>query len=211
MKPTYEGDLRETGGTSMNFRGGAAPAIRVLYEKGHITEGMNVLDYGAGKYDRNAKFLRDQGVNVWSYDPYHGSIYVDGWNGVSSVVEEDAHFDLVFTSFVLNVVPNSVENMILRNCARFADTQYHIVRADLLKYVTDALFRIDPTVTDFYNNEYLTTLTDLGLHPKAVELISDFCYFGTKTSRGFQRTPQLEEKDFDVMFHRKNAYTIYTK
>ena len=205
MKPTYQGTALETGGTSMNFRGAIAPALRWLYEQGYIEPGMKVLDFGAGKYDRNAIVLRKLGVDVWSYDPFHGSMYNDGWSGVSPVIEEDAYFDLVFTSFVLNVVPDNVENAILKTCERFSPIQYHIVRADLYKYVQNALQRVEKTITDFWSHEYGKAFKF------SEDAVRDFCYFGTKTSRGFQRIPQLEEKDFEVIRHTKNGYTIYTK
>jgi hypothetical protein len=51
----YAGKPLETGGTSI--AGGAAPPIKFLFAKGYIKPGMKVLDFGAGKYARNADFL----------------------------------------------------------------------------------------------------------------------------------------------------------
>ena len=216
MKRTYQGDPLETGGTSMNFRGGVSPAVKWLFHRRHITEGMNVLDFGAGKYDRNAKFLREWGVNVWSYDPYHGYGLHNGLDGVSMIIRDNTRFDVVFTSFVLNVVPDHVETQILKRCEALADKQFHVVRADLYNYVYRALHRREKTVTDFFLNEFGGTLPDAHHYtytdkPPVYEVIEDFCYFGTKTTKGFQRMPQLKEKEFEVLAHKNNGFTVYTK
>lgn len=216
MKPTYQGTALETGGTSMKFRGDISPAVRWLYQNGYINSGMQVLDYGAGKYDRNAKALREWGVDVWSFDPHHGSLYADGWNDVSSVIPEDTYFDLVYTSYVLNVVPDRVEDDILKNCDRFAPEQYHIVRNDIYKTVYHALHRQDKVVTDFFYREFDGEMPSAH-HcysqgtPPVYEVIEDFCYFGTRTSRGFQRIPQLKVKGFTPLRTLKNGYAIYAK
>ena len=41
------------------------------------------MDFGAGKFGRNADFLRANGIKCYAYDPYNGT-NVDGWTGVSN-------------------------------------------------------------------------------------------------------------------------------
>lgn len=58
----YTGKPLESGGTSIT--GGAAPALKALVGK-VFKRGMKVLDYGAGKYARNADYLRGEGIDTY--------------------------------------------------------------------------------------------------------------------------------------------------
>lgn len=205
MNPTFQGKAPTSEGTSINFNG-PAPAVKWLFNVGYITPGSRVLDYGAGKYDRNAIYLRSKGVNVYSYDPFHGSMYTDGWDGVASSIEEE-NFDFGLTSFVLNVITDEDEDFINYIFHRIAADHFHVIRTDIPTQVKAALLRKDPTVTTFFTDEF-------GGNPDDIEndtVIEQFCHFGTATSRGFQRVPQMIEKGFYQEYYRKNAFAIYSK
>lgn len=210
-RKTYRGDAIERGGTSIKGAG-AAPAVKWLYSSGAISEGMRVLDYGAGKYGRNSDFLRGNGCDVYAYDPYNGS-NVDGWEGVSNSLPSEK-FDVVFSSFVLNVVPEQVEDDIIQECFRFSRKVYHITRnMDIFDTVKKALNRGDRLVVDFFIEEYADGDEELISAAKEGNLkdktILDFCHFGVKTSRGFQRIPVLEDKGFSLV-KKTNGFKIYS-
>ena len=168
-----------------------------------ITDEMKVLDYGAGKTGRNAKWLRDRGVNVFAYDPYNGS-ECDGWTGVCNTLPDDQDFDVVLTSYVLNVVPDNIEDDILADAEKLGKRQYHVTRnKDIFTSLKNALNRGDKTVTQFYNDEF-------GGGPNSDENIMDFAIHGSKTSKGFQRIPRLERKGFNNI-KTTDGYKIYSK
>ena len=73
----YTGKPLESGGTSIT--GGAAPALKALVGK-VFKRGMKVLDYGAGKYARNADYLRGEGIDTFAFDPFNGNAeQSEGW------------------------------------------------------------------------------------------------------------------------------------
>jgi hypothetical protein len=78
--------------------GGVTEGIASLFKSGKIFG--KVLDYGAGRVDRNAKFLRENGLEVYSYDPFWGS----GDNGYQTTSDKlpNDNFDVGYTSYVLN-------------------------------------------------------------------------------------------------------------
>lgn len=207
----YKGDALEFGGTSIRATG-AAPAVKWLFEKGHITEGMKVIDFGAGKYGRNAEYLKEMGCEVYAYDPYNGKDS-NGWEGVSTTLPSDRDFDVGFTSFVLNVVPVSIENEIIRDVKQYSSKSIHITRnMDIYDSIKVALERGDETVTNFFNNEYaddeLKEKLENGELTK--EEIIEFCEFGTATSRGFQRIPDLTDRGFEIL-RKTSKFKIFTK
>lgn len=209
-KRTYTGDPLETGGTSI--AGGAAPAIKGLFKAGHIKPGDKVLDYGAGKYARNANFLRENGCDVYAYDPFNGTD-ADGWEGVSSKIPNEK-FDVVFTSFVLNVVPEHIEKDITSTCTSLTSGhEFHITRnMDIFSTVKRALLKKDKIVGPFFLNNFADenekqmyeegTLTD--------EIILDFCHHGVQTSRGFQRIPTLEDNGYKLI-RKTSGFKVYEK
>jgi hypothetical protein len=213
----YTGEPLETGGTSI--AGDVAPPIRDLFKKGVIKQGDTILDYGAGKYGRNANWLREQGCNVFAFDPYNGKTS-DGWEGVSSQkpknVPHSLKFDIVFSAYVLNVVPEHVESGILQDIKRYKGDakEFHITRnKDIFDSVKNALARGEKTVTNFFKRHFMeqdeatasVTIDDL-----SDDLIREFCCFGVQTSRGFQRIPFLESKGFKLM-RSTGGFKVYTR
>jgi hypothetical protein len=194
----YDGPPLEEGGTSIT--GKAAPFIRRLGKI--VTPGMKILDYGAGRVARNADHLRTLGAKVYAYDPFH-STGGDGWEP-GSVTQRLPHgkFDLVFTCYVLNVVPKHIEDNILKNCRRFAKgTEYHVTRnKDILVMVRRALGRDDARVGGFVREWFVTRCrTDLADVPFADWTDDDYmdlCHYGVATSAGFQRIPILENQGY---------------
>ena len=171
----YTGKPLESGGTSI--QGGAAPAIRWLFKSGHFKEGDVILDYGAGKYGRNAEFLRNRGFKVYAYDPFNGHSD-DGWLGVSKNLPPNVKFDFAFTSFVINVVPEKIEREIIAHLKRIADDQIHLTRnRDIFDTVKKAFKRGDKLVTGFYQEHYNPSW-DMSMGTPADEEIMDFCHFG---------------------------------
>lgn len=203
-KRTYKGGAKEFGGTSIKGTG-AAPAVKWLVGKGFIESGMKVLDYGAGKYGRNSEYLKELGCTVYAYDPYNGSDS-DGWNGVSTSLPDTKDFDIGFSSFVLNVVPDSIENDIISELSSYCDVSIHITRnMDIYDTIKSALERMDKTVVEFFENEYANADLIEKLHNNELtkEEIVEFCEYGTVTSKGFQRIPDLTTKGFEAI---RNTY-----
>lgn len=205
----YSGDPLEKGGTSIKGQG-AAPVIKNLASKGTF-QGKTVLDYGAGKYGRNAEAIRETDAKVFAYDPFHGS-GSDGWNGVASSLPQE-NFDIAFTSYVLNVVPEKTEDQILRDVESHSSIMFHITRnMDIFQSVKKALTRKDAIVGNFFLEQFANenekesyengTLDD--------ETIMEFCKHGVQTSRGFQRIPELENKGYDLK-QNTVGYKLYTK
>jgi len=200
----YTGQPLETGGTSIP--GKAAPAIQKLFKTGAFSGAKSVLDYGAGKYGRNANFLRENGVKVYAYDPFNGT-NVDGWVGVSNKLPKKK-FDIGFTSYVLNVVPEHVEDQIIADISHKVKHQIHITRnKDITVSIKKALKRGDQTVTSFFNKEFGGKID-----PKEIDdsTLEDFVYFGVQTSKGFQRIPELETKGFRKI-QSTTGFKVYIK
>ena len=215
--PTYVGEPLETGGTSI--AGNAAPPVRELLKNGSIKTGMKVLDYGCGKFLRNASFLRENGVEVYAYDPFNqGS--KDGWEFGSNKLPRGVKFDVVFSAYVLNVVPQKIEQHIIHETQMLGKHVYHITRnMDIFDTTVKALNRMDKVVSGFFLNEYLPSLhvterdrLRLALEDDTLtkEDIIKFCMFGVQTSRGFQRIPMLEEYGFRVA-RKTSGFKVYKK
>lgn len=197
MSDFYTGPALETGGTSIRGQG-AAPYVRHLAEQ--LEPGTTILDYGAGKYARNADYLRERGFEVYAYDPFNGN-GTDGWGmGCVSTRLPRRKFDVGLTCYVLNVVPEPVEREIVAAVARLSREHVHVTRSnDIFESVKAALLRGDDTVCGFFEREFMPgrrvgaafregRLTD--------RQIRAFCRFGVQTSRGFQRIPEPEDLHF---------------
>lgn len=200
----------ETGGTSTNFNS-PAPAVKQLVKSGVIQQGHTALDYGAGKYGRNANFLREQGIRTFAYDPFNGTGN-DGWTGVSTTLGGQG-FDVAFTSYVLNVVPKHIEQQILQEIEGKAERVVHIVRnRDVFDSVKKALLRKEKTVWAFFENEYLPN-RDFEFNGEITdELVEDLCRFGVQTSRGFQRICYLEDSGYSLIKGSATSpYKVYQK
>lgn len=210
MNRTYTGPALEQGGTSIRGRG-PAPFVRQLAKT--LEPGTTILDYGAGKFARNADYLRGLGFKVYAYDPFNAN----GSNGygmgcVSNRLPANLHFDLGLTCYVLNVVPEHVEDKILSHVRRHSSRQVHITRGtDIIDSVHAALKRGDKTVSEFFEREYLPgRRLRAPFQERRLDLSQalDFCRFGAQTSKGFQRLPNLGGKGYgEVTF--THGYRVF--
>ncbi len=203
----YEGPPLEQGGTDPKVKT-PSPALRRLVRDGRIVG--RVLDYGAGKLGRNAIYLRSLGHEVYAYDPYLGTDAC-GWQAVSRHLPT-GHFDTGLTSFVLNVVPLSVEIEICRRLDQYAETSFHVTRnLDVVLMIEKALRDPNSVVTQFFlkhANRVQRILYERG----KLELwdIEEFARFGTATSRGFQRVPVMEDRGW-VLLHETTGWKLYSR
>jgi hypothetical protein len=206
---TYTGDPLETGGTSI--AGGAAPGVKWLEQQGAFNNAKTILDYGAGKYGRNSNYLREKGFKVYSVDPYNGSAGANGWEAVTTN-QPNTNFDVAFTSFVLNVVPEHIEEQIIGTVNQLAQKTYHVTRnKDIFVTVKAALERGDKVITDFFLNNFASEEEKQALEEKTLsnDVIWEFCKHGVQTNRGFQRIPTLEDKGMTLMRETSN-FKIYS-
>lgn len=198
----YSGPPLERGGTSI--AGNPCPEIVRLVESGAFGTATRLLDFGAGRYGRNASWLRRQGFEVYAYDPYNGAPSVNGWKATSNKLPR-AKFDVGFTSFVLNVVPEYSERAVIRAVSRLSRERYHVTRnKDIFSMAKRALAEKDQVVGGFFINEFARPgeaarfragmLTD--------RMVLDFCLFGFRTARGFQRIPTSEESGLEPVVER---------
>jgi hypothetical protein len=160
-----------------------------------MNEGMRVLDYGAGR-GRNAAWLRSKGVEVYAYDPYHGTDK-SGWSGVSDALPEGS-FDLVFTNYVLCVVPKDVEDEVISDLRAFSPTCAHIVRGDeLLDAIRKMYYDGNPYVQQSWNK----FRGDVLQHD-----LEDFCRRGVHT--GSDKYQRLSRPDLPLV-HETQAWKVY--
>jgi hypothetical protein len=209
----YQGKPLEKGGTSI--AGNVAPPVRELFKKGLINSGDTVLDYGAGKYGRNADWLREQGCRVYAYDPFHGG--QDGWEGVSNKKPTMNFYQKSFSAYVLNVVPEYVETAIIQEVNRYtlaSGKQFHITRnKDVFDSAKKALMAQNKVVGKFFIEHFAEGDEDISNYENKTlsdERIEDFCCFGYQSTRGFQRIPFLEDKGFKIV-RSTSGYKIYQK
>lgn len=202
------------GGTTMSkntsIMGGVTEGISSLYKSGKING--KVLDYGAGRVDRNAKFLRANGLEVYSYDPFWGS-GDDGYVTTSDKLPSDT-FDVGYTSYVLNVVSFPEQEGILSTMNSLCKKQFHIVRFmdlyDLAKKNLES--GKDNLIKSFFTIEYKGDLEAYLNSDKSgkTDILTDFLEFGTETSNGFQRLVALENQGF-TLIKKSSGYRIYEK
>jgi len=205
MCKAYKGKSIENGSTSIKGRG-ASPAVRWLVKKGLIRKGMRVLDYGAGKFARNADYLRKLGCKVYAYDPHNYNTTSSGFKlGAVTKRKPRGKFDVAFTSFVLNVVPAKVEREIMREVESYADCVFHVHRnQDILQMATNALFgfKSNKWIVDWFQKKYWRA----PVLPEGIELfyeVDDFCHYGFQTGKGkFQRLPK------DTTMHRRGYRVV---
>jgi hypothetical protein len=196
--PTYQGPPLEKGGTSISA--GAVPELKYLVSSGFLKKGQKILDFGAGKYGRNTLHLKSLGFDVTAVDKFN-------YNEKFGVRPEESikglHFDVAFTTYVLNVVPESIEDEVIETLESVAGTQAHITRGgDLIAYLKGAAQRkgytykwisenipghgIDEEVSRYLKGKF-----------KSDDLLA-LARFGFATVRGFQRLPSLEDKGFSL-------------
>jgi hypothetical protein len=197
MNRTYTGKSVETGATSIKGQG-AAPAIKWLVKKGLIRKGMRVLDYGAGKYARNADYLRAMGCKVYAYDPHNFNTHGSGFlKGNVTKRKPTGKFDVAFTSFVLNVVPAKVELQIVREVKTYADRVFHIHRnQDIVEMAENAILgkTTNRWITSWYHNKFVQApraCAEAMTEQEKMHTVNDFVHYGFQTGKGkFQRLPK---------------------
>jgi hypothetical protein len=207
MKPTYFGPALECGKTSI-VSAAPTPALKWLVQLGVLVPNMTVLDYGAGKTARNTKYLRRLGFDVTAVDPFHHSKRL----GILDPGQIQGYrFDVALTSYVLNVVPEYIEDDILNKLDTLTDQQIHITRGTDLVQLLRGLkpnsytykwikqnaigCGIDRAVQSLTTTKYATALETLA-------------HFGFATTRGFQRLPSLERKGFSLIAFNSNRVYI---
>jgi len=206
----YAGPMISSENTSINAP--PSPALKKL--TGSVfKEGQKVLDYGAGKFARNADYLRDQGIEVYAYDPYNGT-GEDGWGKgvVSSKLPQSKKFDVAFTSFVLNTVSCDEEKKILAKVSGFAPVSIHVVRnTEIFDAIKAALVAEKDPVFSFFKDHFIPEFPMAKKELDAGKLTDDtimmFCRFGVQTSRGFQRIPHLENFGYSVLADNQSFKT----
>jgi hypothetical protein len=200
----YDGPDLEAGGTSI--AGKEVAALKSVVEP-ILKPGMKIIDFGAGKYARNADYLRKKGFEVYAYDPFNGKSN-SGWKEgeVSNKLPNGVKFDVGFTSFVLNVVKSTTESKIIGDLNKVANKTFHIVRNDIIPAVRKAV-KSKPT-KDFIAKHYDKTIENA--EEMTDEQIADLAVFGYATSKGFQRLPMLEAKGFSLK-KKTGGWKAYVK
>jgi hypothetical protein len=198
-RPTYDGPPLESGKTSLSLEK-PAPYMDRFISMGILKPGMKVLDYGAGKTARNANYLRSKGFDVIAVDPFNHNEKLK----ILKDVGKGDHFDAAFTSFVLNVVPEYIEDEILKKLESLADIQCHGTRGkDLLTFLENTQSCEGFTFKWMMKNipgkgldEELKRFSD-GSFTK--EDLIKLANFGFGTTSGFQRLVWLEEKGYKLI------------
>lgn len=196
----YTGDHPDSAETAIV--GDEVAWIRKLVDGGYFLKGAKILDYGAGIMPpRNADYLRELGFDVYAYDPGNGADGVDGWEiGKVSKTLPKEHFDVAFTSYVLNVVPKDIQDEIIEDVKIRSDKSFHITRyRDIFDTTKGALNRKDPVTSAFFLQNFADD-EQVERYENA-ELTDDdiwqFCLFGTMTrvkgKNAFQRIPIPED------------------
>lgn len=221
-KRRYEGPPREQGGTSIP--GGAVKplmqTIQGLISRGVLTPGESkIADIGAGAFSRNADALRAMGFDCYAYDPFNGTD-PDGWTGVSPDPPQ-GQFDPAFTSYVLNVVPEHVEDEIIQHAEQLAPMVIHVTRnRDVRDMITDAIYRYMDGSTDknaqlvgefflgeFADQEAIEAFDAGELYEEDMQELAEY---GVPTSKGFQRIPVLDNKGYQKI-RDTSGFKLYTK
>lgn len=209
VRPTYTGPALEMGKTCIN-----GPVVSVLRELfgSVIQPGMLILDYGAGRYARNADWLRERGVRVYAYDPFNET-GGDGWElGSVSSQPPTGPFDVGFTCYVLNVIPEYEEEKIVTLLRSLCARSFHVTRnRDIYTMVKAALRSWESPVTSFFLSTFATA-EDIQQFEAGTLLDSrvlDLAYFGVPTLKGFQRIPQLEATGRGRVLHKATGVKLY--
>ncbi|MFA5024246.1 MAG: hypothetical protein WC523_04780 [Patescibacteria group bacterium] len=203
---TYCGPSLEFGKTSM-FCNKPTPGINRLIKQGLLAKGLKILDYGAGKYARNTKYLVGQGFNSIAVDKFN---YNEQYNVLKNKDIRDLYFDVSFTSYVLNVVSEYTESRILNKLSNISKTQCHIVRNDLVSNLDCVQKNKGPVYNWIIKNVTMKKEAKLFSAGQADnDCLIKLARFGFATPKGFQRLVFLENKGFDLIY--SGAYKIYIK
>jgi len=194
----YNGAPKEKGGTSIS--GKICKAVKNLFftkdgfPSMHL--GTTILDVGAGKYDRNAKALRSAGYLVYSYDPNHGKPGADGWVEVTNVKPDmSQRFTVAYSCYVLNVVPEFIQDEIIREMETWASECYYVVRNDILSSLRGSLYK-NKYMLQFFKDHFDVD----GKYRERIEnreklskaLMRKFFKFGAQTGKNkFQRIVEM--------------------
>jgi len=208
----YTGAAKEKGGTSIPGKINKAIAGLFFTKDGfnsrHID--IKILDVGAGKYDRNAKALREAGDRVYSYDPNHGEVGADGWETVTDV-KPTGNFDVAYACYVLNVVPEFIQETIIEEMEAWASECYYVVRNDILSSLRNSLYK-NRYMLEFFKKyfdpegEYAEYLEKEEKLSKA--LMRKFFKHGAQTGRNkFQRIVDLPEHR---LVAKDSSYLVFT-
>jgi len=179
----YAGKIQSSMSTATQTK--PSPAIKWLFKEKFIRYTDKVLDYGCGRTARNADWLRVKiGVPTYAYDPYWGVPMLGGAAWLKEYISDEIppleKFDVVFTSFVLNVVTKKEQDKIIKHCKELAPIQIHIVRNDTIEAAEKAIRRqVNPTYSFF--------IYEFQGNPESPVDVTNLAYYGFSTSRGFQR------------------------
>ena len=110
---------------------------------------------------------------------------------------------------------NDTEDNVLASCALYSDAQIHIVRDDLRHEARQWLRRRNRVATRWYLAEFATPkeADELAATDGSVstDTLGRFVRFGFETTRGFQRQPNLSDKDYNVLTKRTGGWVAWTK
>lgn len=225
-KKIYRGEPLEKGGTSIQNEKGTKPPVKAIVELGNMfPQGSTILDYGAGKAPpRNADDFRKKGYKVYAYDPFNGKSGVDGWElgKVSKELPKGVVFDHGFTSYVLNVVPLSVEKQILKDMDRLVKGRhYHQVRfndmyAPIYKGLNKLGAKPNTYVYNFFKNVFAKGDKELlnRLETKTLTEFDYLCYarFGYQSGANtFQRLINPSDNGLNTEKAGKGGFALYSK
>jgi hypothetical protein len=196
IRNIIEEDKQKFSSAGTSIPGDVVSVIVKLHNSGIFDDAETVLDYGAGKYGRNSKWLREQGLSVYSYDKFNGTSSANGWEEVSNKLPRDK-FDVVFSSYLLNVVPIDVEKEIIKYCeSNSTGNVFHVTRGrsgivDMIWRNVSGKTRNRVMLSYIENNypEYYDKIVDGSITKEdAIELST----LGVQTAEDdFQRVPDL--------------------
>jgi len=229
MSRAYKGKSIENGATSIKGQG-PSPALKWLVKKGHLRKGMRVLDYGAGKFARNADYLRSLGCKVYAYDPYNFNTTGSGFlKGKVTKRKPTGRFDVAFTCFVLNVVPAKVELQIVREVKTYSDCVFHVTRnLDIVTMANKAILgeTNNTWITDWYYDKFMQAprvVAESMTEYEKRRTLGNFVHYGFQTGKGkFQRLPKetamthrgylmLQEQAGRILWADKETYKEVTR
>ncbi|AAQ64137.1 hypothetical protein KVP40.0066 [Vibrio phage KVP40] len=206
-------EVQKYSSAATSIRGKEVAALVKLFKSGMFVPGGTALDYGAGKYGRNAEFLRSEGIRTYAYDKFNGTS-ADGWNAVSLTIPNGETFDTGFTSYVLNVVPEEIEAEIIRDVeSRTRGKVFHITRGT---DITQTVFNVisgkskNDVMMQFIAQEYPEIYGQIVANGGTKELAKEIATRGVVTAKdSFQRIPDLSKYGYKKS--GSGASVVWTK